>query len=64
MTYSTLQTLNTDVPKISQTFVPGDDASVANYLAHQYAEQGLDPSSAYDNPEDILNDFGGPEAFR
>lgn len=65
MTFSTLQTLsNPPVAEIDyDRFMPGDDSSVAKQIAERYEKQGIDPRAAYDNPDDAINDFGGPTAF-
>jgi hypothetical protein len=66
-TFSTLQTLAysqgpqsnaSPLMKYDPEFLPKDDASIANFLAQQYAAQGLDPNAAYDKPEDAIRDFG------
>lgn len=60
MTYTTLQTLTTNPQSNAPvaSYVPGDDVSVANRLAETYNAMGLDPSAAFDSPEDALGDFG------
>lgn len=60
MTFSTLQTLSTtnNNAPVAEYVYPGDDISVANRLAEQYNAMGLDPSAAYDSPDDALGDFG------
>jgi len=62
MTFSTLQTLTTDKGKFpidSPENWANDDASVANRLAEFYTSQGVDPTRAYDSPDDAIMDFGG-----
>lgn len=58
-TFSTLQTLNSSqvTPNLTE-FMPLDDQSVAKQLAKQFIDAGLDPSSAYDNPDDALGELG------
>lgn len=67
MTFSTLQTLttnnNNNILPVAESYTPGDDASVANHLAEYYKAKGIDPARAYDNPDDAIADFGGPQAF-
>lgn len=55
--------MTSPIPTNSQ-FVPRDDASIAEHIAEQYREAGIDPSAAYDSPDMGINDFGGPDAFR
>src|SRR5688572_27610927 len=63
-TFSTIQTLTANnTPVDNYNYVPLDDASVANAIAKQYQDAGIDPKSAYDSPDDAINDFGGPNAF-
>ncbi|MFF5977073.1 hypothetical protein ACFY7C_36835 [Streptomyces sp. NPDC012769] len=38
--------------------VANDDISVANRMAEFYKSQGIDPSAAYDSPDDAMLDFG------
>lgn len=61
MTFSTLQTLTNSESgfPVASYVMPGDDASVAKMIADRYESQGFDPQSAYDSPDDALNDFGG-----
>jgi hypothetical protein len=58
MTFSTLQTLTNSESPVDEKFVPQDDISVANHIARQYIEAGIDPASAYDNPDDALGELG------
>lgn len=53
----TLQTSNNGNPPVANIAIPGDDVSVAEAIANQYREQGIDPNSAYDHPDDALGDF-------
>jgi hypothetical protein len=63
-TFSTIQTLTTNnSPVDPHNYVPLDDISVANAIAKQYQEAGIDPRSAYDSPDDAIDDFGGVNAF-
>lgn len=61
MTYSTIQTLTTNSSAATPVaeYSPGDDTSVANAIAERYKANGIDPSRAYDSPDDALQDFGG-----
>jgi hypothetical protein len=68
MTYSTLQNLNltSEVPvayNIDPNFIPRDDESLSKYLSQKYTENGIDPSAAFDSPDDAIHDFGGPQGF-
>lgn len=65
MTFSTLQTLTTkpNEASVAESYTPGDDASVAEHIAEYYKSKGIDPSRAYDSPDDAIADFGGPQAF-
>jgi hypothetical protein len=59
MTYSTLQTsTNNEAPVAETGYYANDDISVANRLAEYYQAQGIDPSAAYDSPDDAIGDFG------
>lgn len=62
MTYSTLQTMSNGetTSPVAQMTLPlaGDDASVAKLIAERYEKAGLNPNSAYDNPDDALNELG------
>lgn len=58
-TFSTLQTLGSPNPPVGQVpFIPQDDEAMAKYIAQQYVEAGIDPASAYDNPDDALGELG------
>lgn len=60
MTFSTLQTLTTTNPNTPASVVipvANDDSSVADRLAKYYENQGVDPSRAYDTPDDAMMDF-------
>jgi hypothetical protein len=48
---------------LDPNFVPRDDKSVADLIAQQYRDAGIDPNSAYDSPDDAIADFGGPGSF-
>lgn len=60
-TYSTLQTLTKSpvaMTNVDPNFIPRDDVSMAAFIAARYEEQGIDPASAFDSPDDALGDFG------
>ncbi|MGS2592237.1 hypothetical protein [Streptomyces hebeiensis] len=63
-TFSTIQTLTNEHPPVAKEFVAGDDQSIAQYIAEEYKQQGMDPRAAYDNPDDAIMDFGGLEEFK
>jgi hypothetical protein len=51
--------LSNSVPtEIYDPYTPRDDESVAKFIAKQYIEAGIDPASAYDNPDDALGELG------
>ncbi|HEY9262790.1 hypothetical protein [Chitinophaga sp.] len=43
---------------VDPNLMPLDDISVANRLAKMYQAAGIDPTSAYDAPEEAILDFG------
>lgn len=52
------------VPAFDEGFAPLDDASMAERLANEYSDHGMNPYNAYSNGDDPLADFGGTEVFR
>lgn len=57
-------TTNPIASAFDEGFAPLDDASVAERLANEYSEHGMNPYHAYSNNDDPLADFGGTEVFR
>lgn len=51
------------IPTEPFEYAPMDDQSVAERMAQNYIESGMDPMHAYAQ-DDPLADFGGTEAFR
>ena len=43
---------------VDPNFIANDDASVARRMAKIYEAQGMDPSMAFDSPDDAMLDFG------
>jgi hypothetical protein len=49
---------NNGVVPVDQPFIPQNDEEIAKHIAKQYIEAGIDPASAYDNPDDALGELG------